>query len=133
MKSIDNFILEKLKLNPQTKLKWTINDAKDGDIITVNISRTHTKNIYIFKCISPEADFNGAPVIRIYGYYNPETDIFAIIPPSHYFGTLRDVDLKRHICSLSTEEEKQELFKAAAKEGYKWDADKKEFIKIIRI
>ena len=131
MKSIDNFILEKLKLNNQSQLNWSsIKDAKDGDIITVNVSRTNTKYIYIFRCIDTEEDFNGAPVIRIYGYYNCETDIFVIVPSSHYFGTLRDVELKRHICSLSTEEEKQELFKAAAKEGYKWDANKKEFIRI---
>ena len=36
MKTINNFILEKLKLNSQSKLQkeWSIEDAKNGDIIT---------------------------------------------------------------------------------------------------
>jgi len=132
MKSIYIFILEKLKLNSQSKLKkeWSIEDAKDGDIVTVNTSRTNTKNICIFKCIEPDKDLNGTPVIRIYGHYNCDLDLFSVTPSDNYFGTLRDVELKRNICSLSTEKEKQELFEAAAKEGYKWDANKKEFINI---
>ena len=132
MKSINNFILEKLKLNRQSKLKkeWSIEDAKNGDIITINVVRVKIKYICIFKCIEPDKDVSETPVIRIYGYYNCVTKYFVIMPPTHYFGNLHDVELKRNICSLSTEEEKQKLFEAMKYEGYEWDEKKKELKEI---
>ena len=133
MKSIYNFILEKLTLNNQSKLSqkeqsnWSIEDAKDGDIITDYRKYNNSKLIYIFKKIDRE-------LIFAYCYYDFKEKKFEITGSNSsgmQFGIRFLMGYKHKFDYwLSTEEEKQELFEAAAKNGYKWDPIKKELKKV---
>lgn len=129
MKSINNFILERLKLNDQSKIKlskWSIETAERGDIVTT-LDEGSIKIIFIFKEIDKEDDdkirsiaaitVHGA-VSRIYLYYNRRK-------PTDYFFIKHDAKFY-----LSTEEEKQLLFDKLKKEGLKWNPIKKEIEEI---
>ena len=107
MKTIYNFILEKLTLSNQSKLKplkWTIETAKRGDIITIN--EGSIKLIFILEEVDKEDDDEirirsiaaisvHTALHRIYLLYNPQNQ-------TDYFFTKHDAKF-----SLSTEKEKQ--------------------------
>ena len=87
-------------------------EPKDGDVIIVRSLYKHiliykeSKNGYLYSfadLINGLLDIDDTPVCR-------EDDINEIRP--------------------ATEEEKQELFDSLAEEGYEWDAEKKEVVKI---
>ena len=54
MKQLNNFIIEKLKINSKSKINikdpdtWTINDAEDGDIVCWNGDTL----LFIYKCLN---------------------------------------------------------------------------------
>lgn len=128
MKNINNFISEKLKLNSQSKLKplkWSIETAERGDIITID--EGSKKYVFIFKEVDKEDDDKirsiaaisiHTALYKIYLYYNPHNQ-------TDYFFTKHDSKFR-----LSTEKEKQLLFNKLKDAHYIWDPIKKEIEKI---
>lgn len=109
-----NTIQERLggKLNRKTlKIMKVQQKFKNGDIVTI-MPRIGDKLIYLFKAEDDE---------KYYGHAFLDGNI-AIVNEDSYcqkdFSTARP----------STEEEKQQLFEALAKEGKAWDADKKAIV-----
>lgn len=94
---------------------WTINDAKDGDIVFYN------DTISIFK------EWGDATLFRAYvcTYLYCEGFIDKNVP---LFGK----SIRKEI-RLATEEEKQKLFNAIKDNGYKWNADEKKLEKLIEL
>ena len=129
MKSINNFILERLKLNDQSKIKlskWSIETAEMGDIVTA-IDESSVKIIFIFKEVDKEDGDKIRSIAtitvhraawKIYLYYNHQNK-------NDYFITKHDTKFY-----LSTEKEKQLLFDKLKKEGLKWNPIKKEIEEI---
>ena len=130
MKTINNFILEKLTLNNQTKLltkNWSIKDAQDGDIITDVKKSDNSKAIYIFKNITYMLKQKN--IIMGYCYYDFDKKIFALLNDNCGWFSLDEYD-KKFDYWLSTKDEKREFFNAMKNEGYTWDPNKKELTKI---
>lgn len=108
-----NTIEEKLggKLNLETLEIEKKPEFKDGDIVTITFNWGEDI-VYIFK----SEDSNS------YSYYAwLNGSIPTIIESSHPKSDIYTV-------RLSTEQEKQKLFEALAKEGKAWDAEKKEVV-----
>lgn len=94
---------------------WTIQDAKNGDVLAYSDSR-HTW-ICIFKEIKNDR-------ICDYCSYNENGDEIGFYPRSNWnYGKV----LKY---SPATQEQRKLFFEKMAKAGYKWDAEKKELRKI---
>lgn len=94
--------------------KWTIQDAKEGDVLAGKIDGD--SYILIYKQIKDGW-------IETYGHYYDSIDRFCV--PSQLFcrevkGTFRP----------TTKEQKEFLFQKMRKAGYEWDADKKKIIKL---
>jgi len=89
---------------------WTIDDAKDGDVLADNIG------VILFKSIR---DNN---VINYYAYLS---GLFAVQKGEEYWGYAVN-------CALSpaTKEQHERFFAAMHNAGYEWDAEKKELKKI---
>lgn len=107
-----NTIEERLggKLNRETlEIEKTQPEFKDGDILSIQEDEEYYHTILIFK--------GGADV---YVYF----DCFHRVL---IYGTKVDGN-EKSIYHLATEEEKQQLFTALAKEGKAWDAEKKAIV-----
>ena len=98
------------KLNFET-LKIEKSEFKDGDVVTI-MPHIGDKLIYLFKAEDDE---------KYYGHAFLDGNI-AIVNEDSY--------CQKDFCTArsSTEEEKQQLFDALAKEGKAWDAGKKEVV-----
>jgi len=90
--------------------KWTIEDARDGDVLADNLG------VILFKSIR---DNN---VINYYAYLS---GIFSVQKDEEYWGYAVN-------CALSpaTKEQRKRFFAAMHNAGYEWDAEKKELKKI---
>ena len=97
------------KLNLETLEIEKQPEFKDGDILSIQEDEEYYHTILIFK--------GGADV---YVYF----DCFHRVLT---YGTKVDGD-EKSIYHLATEEEKQQLFTALAKEGKAWDAEKKQIV-----
>lgn len=97
------------KLNLETLEIEKQPEFKDGDILSIQEDEEYYHTILIFK--------GGADV---YVYF----DCFHRVL---IYGTKVDGN-EKSICHLATEEEKQQLFTALAKEGKAWDAEKKQIV-----
>lgn len=86
--------------------KWTIQDAKDGDVLCWDDS----KCIALFKNIYDEESFTS------YGYVGGRTGTF------HTIGSCHDTEGAHP----ATKEKRDILFEKMHEAGYEWDADKKE-------
>ena len=87
---------------------WTIDDAKDGDVIACN------EEILLFKSYSVQGR------ISVYCWYNGQTNNFHSIE-------VTDASLTtRNKIWPATKEQRDTLFKAMTEAGYQWDAEKKE-------
>ena len=112
-----NTIEERLggKLNRET---WEIEkqpEFKDGDILS-NPSTALSKNhIFIFSKFNKYKDFEYHVALTASGEIT--------IPTSHGVWCRKDSGVK-----YATEEEKQQLFSALAKEGKAWDSEKKQIV-----
>jgi len=136
MKTINNFILEKLKLNNQSKLQkdWSIKDVKEGDIITAiryfEETKYTWKATFIFNNIYKGID--GHKKINFHCYY--------IWPENRFYyhnkyekgsiGNAEDFLNGIYKYGLASESEKRKLFEEIKKTGYAWDPIKKELKKI---
>ena len=98
---------------------WTIQDAKDGDIIYIKSGRNDSEWLLIFKKI--ERSQNN--YIDVYNYY-----ALSVITGNVYhdfngwWGLLYDSDIVRP----ATKEQCDLLFQKMKEEGFEWDAEKKE-------
>ena len=116
-----NTIEERLdgKLNRETlEIEKTQPEFKDGDVAAVDEIPfdLYSKCIFILK----ENLNTGEIKARAYVLYNVNKD-------SIYFDTPVMKVIERNI-HLATDEEKQQLFDALAKEGKAWDAEKKQIV-----
>ena len=131
MKSIYHFIIEKLQLNNQSKLNsklnWSIKDAKDGDIITFKENDLYL--VFIFYSI--EKDKSNDQVFA-YAFYSVNDD--GGWPTEYLDSTVLSIMALNRVSEenfyLSNEEEKQLLFNNLKKDGLKWDPIKKEIEEI---
>lgn len=97
---------------------WTIQDAKDGDVLAGSKSDV----ILIFRGIgNTEWD----DVIDYYCYYDCYRKDFIIQEDLEYWGNTENNQLKP-----ATKEQRELLFQKMKEFGYKWDAEKKELKKI---
>ena len=128
MKNINNFILEKLKLNSQSKLqkKWSIRDAKDGDVIT--FEEDNQKNIFIFALL--EKNWRYVDHIYAHADYTVGKDYVNLCTGPGVISIASLDKVSEENFYLSTEDEKQLIFDMMKKEGYKWNDKKKEIKKI---
>jgi len=130
MKTINNFILEKLKLNSQSQLqiqkKWSIRDAKDGDVIT--FEENNNKHIFIFANLEK----NWRYIDHIYGHadHTVGKDYVNLCTGPGVLSIAPLDKVPEENFQLANENEKQLLFDMIIKEGYKWDNKKKEIKKI---
>ncbi len=92
--------------------KWTIQDAKDGDVLACN------EEILLFKSYSVQNR------ISLYCWYNGQTNNF-------HNKEVADTSLttRNKICP-ATKEQRDLLFQKMKEAGYEWDANKKELKKI---
>ena len=87
---------------------WTIDDAKDGDVLACN------EEILLFKSYSVQGR------ISVYCWYNGQTNNFHSIE-------VTDASLTtRNKIWPATKEQRDTLFKKIKEAGYQWDAKKKE-------
>ena len=135
MKSINNFILEKLKLNSQSKLKgWSIEDAKEGDIITAiryfEETKYTWKATFIFNNIYE--GIIGRKKVNFHCYYIWPENMFYCHDKYEKgsIGNVEDFLNGIYKYGLASESEKRKLFEEIKKAGYTWDPIKKELKKI---
>lgn len=113
-----NTIEERLggKLNLETfEIEKTQPEFKDGDILSNPSTALPKNHIFIFSKFNKYKDFEHHVALTASG------DI--TIPTSHGTWCRKDSGVK-----YATEEEKQQLFEALAKEGKAWDAEKKAIV-----
>ena len=92
---------------------WTINDAKDGDILACN------KEILLFKSYSVQDRR-----ISLYCWYNGKTNNF-------HNKEVKDILLTtKNKIDPATKEQREQFEKTITNSGYEWDAEKKELKKI---
>lgn len=110
-----NYIERKLggKLNLET-LEIEKSAFKDGDILCVIANSTDYHYILIYEGQDDE---------HIYRYVTMLENHSLIIEKGSYFTKPKDYSIR-----YATEEEKQQLFDALAKEGKAWDAEKKQIV-----
>ena len=95
--------------NEELIREWTIQDAKDCDILACE------EEILLFKSYSVQGR------ISLYCWYNRQTNNF-------YSREVINILLNRRICP-ATKEQRDALMKAMIDAGYKWNAAKKELKK----
>jgi flavodoxin len=94
---------------------WTIQDAKDGDVLVIESGRRNDKCLFIFKC---RADRE----ILEYCYYRCSSDTFSTT--GSYIGYLDN------IYHPATKEQRYLLFQKMVEAGYAWDDRQLKLIKI---
>ena len=112
-----NTIEEKLggKLNRETLEIEKQPEFKDGDILSNPSTALPKNHIFIFSKFNKYKDFEHHVALTASGEIT--------IPTSHGAWCRKDSGVK-----YATEEEKQQLFEALAKEGKAWDAEKKAIV-----
>lgn len=113
-----NTIEERLggKLNRETlEIEKTQPEFKDGDILSNPSTALPKNHIFIFSKFNKYKDFECHVALTASGEIT--------IPTSHGAWCRKDSGVK-----YATEEEKQQLFEALAKEGKAWDAEKKAIV-----
>jgi len=108
--SLGNQYVNTFTLNKQYHL-WTIQDAKDGDVLVTK------DRPFLFKGFADECSEH--PV----AYCGIDTTNAFYIPTSNSHWTY-------NICLLATKEQRDLLFTKMKEAGYEWDAEKKELKKI---
>ena len=130
MKQLNNFILEKLKINSKSKINvrdkenWSILNAEDGDVIAWNGDTL----FFIYKCLNTGYDYSNANenAIVYHATYLADNRQKIEIGPDTGVGDTS----KPKLFKLATDEQCDAFYKALEKNGYKWDDDKKEVVKL---
>ena len=92
---------------------WTIQDAKDGDVLFTSSTASH--ETFIFKSIDEKGN------AKCYFAYDSEDGFRE--GKYHFIGRATD-------CKPATKEQRDLLFQKMKEAGYEWDAEKKELRKI---
>ena len=92
---------------------WTIQDAKDGDVLFTSSTASH--ETFIFKSIDEKGN------AECYFAYDSEDGFRE--GKYHFIGSAIN-------CKPATKEQRDLLFQKMREKGYEWDADKKELKKI---
>ena len=92
---------------------WTIQDAKDGDVLFTSSTASH--ETFVFKNIDKKGN------AKCYFAYDSEDGFRE--GKYHFIGRATD-------CKPATKEQRDLLFQKMKEAGYEWDADKKELRKI---
>ena len=123
-------LTEKLSLNKQTKIEFDINDAKNGDIITVCCKNSKDRIlIFIFKNIEDSVAL-GNKVVKCYGLYDSDDDSFRI-GDNIIVGYIDDFKKdEEYDYWIATSSEEQMLFNSMKRAKYQWN-DKTKTIKSI--
>ena len=100
---------------------WTIQDAKDGDILSYQCGYLKNRTIYIYRY---NKIMNTAYYVALSGDNDStfKIDNKGVCSLNGYGSTAR----------FATEEEKQKLFDAIKENGYKWNAETKTLEKLIQ-
>ena len=103
---------------------WTIQDAKDGDVLYFNNDISGFHSIGLFKRLASKNEINGGTYrcYARYGGFNEESklEIAQNNNELHHFGTK---------AYPATKEQRDTLFAKMKEAGYEWDAEKKELKK----
>lgn len=102
---------------------WTIQDAKDGDVLVTTHANGHGIIIFIFKRISNDE-------MTCYCLYDSQMSdklCFDACADSDYIGNVSGAEEE---FIPATQEQRDLLFQKMREAGYKWDAEKKELKKI---
>lgn len=114
-----NIVFPKTELN-KSYHHWAINDAKDGDVLT--LSYASQNYILIYK----ELYKNGLETIMsVFCFYSVEEDTYYDGTDSFHLMNTGEV------ITPATKEQRDTLFTKMKEAGYKWDAENKELTKII--
>ncbi|MBR6908358.1 hypothetical protein IKN40_07975 [bacterium] len=131
MKQLNNFIIEKLKINSKSKVNvkdpdtWTINDAEDGDIVSWNGDTL----LFIYKCLnSGDNKINSTPDDTIVFHASWICDSRNILDIGIDTG-VGDTS-KPNLFKLASKEMCEKFYKELENRGYKWDNMRKEIIKL---
>lgn len=100
--------------NEELIRKWTIQDAKDGDVLACN------EEILLFKSYSVQER------ISSYCWYNGQTNNF------HSKEVIDTLLTKRNKICPATKEQRDLLFQKIKEAGYKWNAETKTLEKLIK-
>lgn len=95
--------------------EWTIQDAKDGDVLACN------EEILLFKSSLEQER------ISLYYWYNRQTNNF------HNKEVIDTLLTKRNKICPATKEQRDALIKAMNDAGYEWDAEKKELKRNVKV
>lgn len=99
---------------------WTIQDAKDGDVLY--LQKDGKEHIIIYKGVTKE---RFRTFVSAYCAYNGIVDAFCFADVSRY------VDIAYGGIMPATKEQRDTLFAKMREASYEWDAEKKELKKII--
>ena len=128
MKQLSQYILEKLQIKKDSKIKnhqenWSIETAEDGDIVI-----DQNDLYFIYKCLNEGKKYTNAAsnaiVYHVAGILDERRKIF--LGPDTGVGTLENKKYFR----LATEEECNNFFEFLKEKGYKWNDKKLELIKL---
>lgn len=130
MKKINDFIVEKFKINSKTVKPlsrqliddWSIENAEDGDIVNSNDGDLY----FIYKCLNTNKKYGSLSEDSIiYHVVYSTVSSKLIIGPDYGIGTLR----YHSPMKLATLEECENLFKVLEKNNLEWDEKNKKLIK----
>lgn len=115
------------KLNRETlEIEKNQPEFKDGDVVALD-TRYIDSNDVIVESFIVRGDYKYGDDLKFYAACsnNKETDVV-------YNSSImiNKTSVRKESLRLSTEEEKQQLFSALAKEGKAWDAEKKQFVEL---
>ena len=128
MKQLSQYILEKLQIKKDSKIKnhqenWSIETAEDGDIVI-----DQNDLYFIYKCLNEGKKYTNATsnaiVYHVAGILDERRKIF--LGPDTGVGTLENKKYFR----LATEEECNNFFEFLKEKGYKWNDKKLELTKL---
>lgn len=128
MKKFNEFVNERLKLNKESKVSsYSIRNAKKGDIITTYYRNDKNHSlIFIFDKFEDMQRYG--KLVRYIGYYDSKKDIYYNDGSTASMGFVDDYDKKDY--HLSSNEERQMLFKGMKKAGYELDEKTKNVKKL---
>jgi len=125
-------IIEKLKVNSQTKVHkynknpkdWNIENAEDGDIVcTMYIC-------FIYKCLDKDKKYSNSDKAIV--YHACCDNMFSLsqlqIGPDIGVGSIDNDGLFKY--KLASDDQCKKLFDLLKKKGYEWDETKLELVKI---
>lgn len=107
---------------------WSINDAKDGDVIVCDINKAEiggdveklpniTLTIFIYQNVTKDQDF-------IHSYCSLYDGSYLVLQNRMYY------NMFVYNIQPATKEQRDLLFKKMKEAGCKWDSEKKELVKI---